>query len=62
MDSRTVIRTLESAGWRLIRTRGSHHQFKHPDRAELVTVPHPKRDIPRGTLRSIERQAGIKLG
>jgi predicted RNA binding protein YcfA (HicA-like mRNA interferase family) len=27
----------------------------------LVTVPHPKRDLPRGTLSSIEKQAGIKV-
>jgi predicted RNA binding protein YcfA (HicA-like mRNA interferase family) len=26
-----------------------------------VTVPHPDRDIPVGTLRSIERQARLKL-
>lgn len=61
MDSRAVIRALESAGWELVRTRGSHHQFRHPERPDLVTVPHPKRDLPKGTLRSIERQAGLKL-
>jgi hypothetical protein len=26
-----------------------------------VTVPHPTRDIPVGTLRSIEKQSGLKL-
>jgi len=26
-----------------------------------VTVPHPKKDIPVGTLRSVEKQAGIVL-
>jgi len=26
-----------------------------------VTVPHPERDIPMGTLKSIERQSGLKL-
>lgn len=40
--------------------KGSHHHFKHPTRGS-VTVPHPKKDIPIGTLVSIERQAGIKL-
>lgn len=29
--------------------------------AGRVTVPHPKRDLPIGTLRSIEKQSGIKL-
>jgi predicted RNA binding protein YcfA (HicA-like mRNA interferase family) len=36
-------------------------QFKHPAKAGRVTVPHPKRDIPVGTLKSIEKQSGLKL-
>jgi predicted RNA binding protein YcfA (HicA-like mRNA interferase family) len=35
--------------------------FKHPQRLGRVTVPHPQSDIPTGTLRSIEKQAGLKL-
>lgn len=58
MDSREVIRRLERDGWRLVRTKGSHRQYKHPDRPGLVTVPHPKRDLPGGTLRAMFRQAG----
>jgi predicted RNA binding protein YcfA (HicA-like mRNA interferase family) len=49
---------LEEDGWLLVRTRGSHRQYKHPDKPGLVTVPHPKRDLPRGTVRSIFKQAG----
>ena len=58
MDSRAVIRRLEADGWTLARTKGSHHQYRHPTRPGLVTVPHPKRDLPIGTLRSIAKQAG----
>ena len=58
MDSREVIRKLKADGWVLVRTKGSHHQFKHPDRPGLVTVPHPKRDFPAGTLKAIMKQAG----
>jgi predicted RNA binding protein YcfA (HicA-like mRNA interferase family) len=61
MKSRDVIRAIEAAGWRQVDQRGSHVQFKHPHRPGRVTVPHPKRDIPEGTLRSIEKQAGITL-
>lgn len=61
MDSREIIRASERDGWRVIASRGSHRQFKHPTKPGRVTVPHPKRDIPEGTLRSIERQAGIML-
>lgn len=58
MDSKAVIRRLEADGWVLVRVRGSHHQFKHPRRQGLVTVKHPDKDIPKGTLASIFRQAG----
>lgn len=61
MKSADVVRAIERAGWVLKRVRGSHHHYTHPAKPGIVTVPHPKRDIPIGTLRSIERQAGIKL-
>jgi predicted RNA binding protein YcfA (HicA-like mRNA interferase family) len=61
VDSRDVLRALKSAGWEEVVKKGSHVQLKHPTKPGRVTVPHPKRDLPLGTLRSIERQAGIKL-
>jgi predicted RNA binding protein YcfA (HicA-like mRNA interferase family) len=48
-------------GWFEVAQVGSHKQFKHPSKAGRVTVPHQKRDIPPGTLESIEKQAGIAL-
>jgi predicted RNA binding protein YcfA (HicA-like mRNA interferase family) len=36
-------------------------QLKHPTKPGRVTVPDPKRDVPIGTLRSIEKQSGLKL-
>jgi predicted RNA binding protein YcfA (HicA-like mRNA interferase family) len=61
MRSRKVIAALERAGWEQIRQKGSHLQFKHPRRPGLVTVPHPNPDLPIGTIKSIEKQAGLKL-
>ncbi len=61
MDSRTILRLLRADGWFLVRNKGSHRHFKHADRPGLVTVPHPARDVPVGTLRSIERQSGTRL-
>ena len=61
MNSREVISGLEADGWKQVAQKGSHLQFKHPAKPGRVTVPHPKRDIPLGTLRSIKKQAGIKL-
>jgi predicted RNA binding protein YcfA (HicA-like mRNA interferase family) len=62
MDSRRVIIALKKDGWELKRTSGSHHHFVHSTKKGLVTVPHPKRDLPIGTLKSIEKQANIKFG
>jgi predicted RNA binding protein YcfA (HicA-like mRNA interferase family) len=61
MDSRSVIKKLEAAGWREVRVAGGHHYFRHPTRPGTVTVPHPKKDLPIGTVRSIENQAGVKF-
>jgi predicted RNA binding protein YcfA (HicA-like mRNA interferase family) len=61
MKSADVIALLRKDGWFEVARKGSHIQFKHPTKVGRVTVPHPKRDIPIGTLRSIEKQAGLKL-
>ena len=59
MTSAQVIALLESDGWFLVSTRGSHRQYKHPEKKGRVTVPHPKKDLPLGTLRQIYNQAGL---
>ena len=61
MDSRHVIARIKADGWFKVAQKGSHVQFRHKSKPGRVTVPHPKRDIPLGTLRSIELQAQIKL-
>jgi len=61
VTSADVIRALKANGWTLARSKGSHHHYKHASKPGLVTVPHPRKDIPTGTLKSIERQSGVKL-
>jgi predicted RNA binding protein YcfA (HicA-like mRNA interferase family) len=61
MNSRLIIKALENDGWEVVAQKGSHIQFKHPIKKGRVTVPHPRVDTPIGTLRSIERQAKLKL-
>ncbi|HET6921817.1 MAG TPA: type II toxin-antitoxin system HicA family toxin [Anaeromyxobacteraceae bacterium] len=56
-----MIRALLAEGWFLARIKGSHRHFQHPARPGTVTVPHPRREIPAGTLRAIERQSGVDL-
>ncbi|MGA3019902.1 MAG: type II toxin-antitoxin system HicA family toxin [Bryobacteraceae bacterium] len=61
MKVRDLIRRLESAGWRLKKTRGSHHQFRRPTKGMVVTIPgQPGKDVPVGTLRAILRSAGLE--
>ena len=59
MTSHEIIARLEADGWYHVATRGSHKQYKHPEKTGRVTVPHPKKDLPIGTVKSIVRQAGL---
>lgn len=61
VSSREVIRRLGADGWYEVARRGSHVQLKHLTKPGRVTVPHPRRDLAVGTLRSIEKQAGVRL-
>jgi len=60
MKSADLIRELKAAGWTLDRVRGSHHVFRHPDRPGHVTVPHPKKDLGKGLVAAIRKQAGLE--
>ena len=61
MKVRDLIRLIESSGWRLKTTKGSHRQFRHPTKGLVVTVPeHLGKDIPVGTLKAIIRSAGLE--
>ena len=51
----------QADGWVLDRVRGSHHQFKHPVKKGTVTIKAPCGDIPPTTLKSIEKQSGLKF-
>jgi predicted RNA binding protein YcfA (HicA-like mRNA interferase family) len=56
-----IIRLIERAGWRQVAQRGSHRQFKHPDKPGRVTVAgNASDDLAPGTLNSILKQAGLK--
>jgi predicted RNA binding protein YcfA (HicA-like mRNA interferase family) len=61
MKVRDVLKLIEKDGWYLVRTRGSHRQFKHDEKPGLVTVPgKPGDDLAPGTYNSILKQAGLK--
>jgi predicted RNA binding protein YcfA (HicA-like mRNA interferase family) len=60
MKSTDLIRLLTKAGWVLDRITGSHHIFKHPTNPLHITVPHPKKDLGKGLVGKILKQAGLK--
>ncbi len=62
MKVREVLRALGQDGWYTVRFSGSHRQLRHPTKSGKVTVAgKPSDDMPPGTLRSVEHQAGINL-
>ena len=61
MKVRDLIALIEGDGWRLVRSKGSHRQYRHPTKPGTVTVAgNPSVDIPPGTLNNVLKQAGLK--
>lgn len=60
MNSAQIIRQLTDAGWEHVSTRGSHRKYRHPASGKSVVVPHPKKDLPQGTVKAILKQAELK--
>jgi len=59
LTSKQVIKVLKQHGFQLDHTTGSHYIFYHPKTKQRVTVPYHARDLPKGTLRAILKQAGL---
>jgi predicted RNA binding protein YcfA (HicA-like mRNA interferase family) len=57
MKSDDLLRELKKAGWTEVRVAGSHHIFKHPTIPGHLTVPHPKKDLGKGLVHKIRKQA-----
>ena len=56
LSGKDLIKTLERAGFAVVRVNGSHHRMKHED-GRVTTVPvHKSKDLPKGLLRKIIRE------
>jgi predicted RNA binding protein YcfA (HicA-like mRNA interferase family) len=55
-DSKKIVKRLIAEGFELVSIKGSHHKFRKDGRT--VIIPHPKKDLPLGTARSIAKMAG----
>lgn len=58
-SSMEVIKILQADGWYFYKANGSHFHYKHTTKSGKVTVPHPRKDMPIKTIKSIFQQAGI---
>ena len=58
LSSVEVIRVLEQHGFLFASQRGSHCKYKGAA-GRIAIVPHPKKELPIGTTRSIIRQSGL---
>ncbi|MGU9829704.1 type II toxin-antitoxin system HicA family toxin [Pseudomonas sp. LF242] len=54
-----MIKELQDAGGVLDRVTGSHPIFTHRSNPYTILVPHPKKDVPLGTVKSIRKRAGL---
>jgi predicted RNA binding protein YcfA (HicA-like mRNA interferase family) len=61
MKVKAAISLIEDDGWYLVRTCGSHRQYKHPTKSGLVTIAGKlSDDLASGTANSILKQAQLK--
>jgi predicted RNA binding protein YcfA (HicA-like mRNA interferase family) len=56
-----VVRSLERAGFKVARVRGSHHIMRHPDGRGTTVPVHQGRDVAKGTLRGILSDVGMTI-
>jgi predicted RNA binding protein YcfA (HicA-like mRNA interferase family) len=58
---REIIKLIEADGWYLVTTKGSHRQYKHPEKPGRITIAgHLSDDLAPGTMNSIFKQAQFK--
>ncbi len=61
MKVRDIIKLIEADGWKLVKTKGSHRQYKNPEKPGRVTIAgRPNDDLAPGTLSSIYKQAALE--
>jgi predicted RNA binding protein YcfA (HicA-like mRNA interferase family) len=61
MKVKAAVSLIEDDGWYLVRTRGSHRQYKHSIKSGLVTIAGKlSDDLASGTANSILKQAQLK--
>lgn len=60
MKPKELIKILELNGWYEKNQEGSHKHFIHKDTKKKVQIPMHNKDLKKGTLNAILKQAGLK--
>lgn len=58
LGSGEILRVLEHHGFAFVSQKGSHVKYRNAAGRSAI-VPHPKKELPIGTTRSIIRQSGL---
>ncbi|MBU4350493.1 type II toxin-antitoxin system HicA family toxin [bacterium] len=57
IKGKEFVRFLQSLGFKIVRTKGSHVRLRTEDQKRVTTIPiHKNKDIPKGLLRTIIRE------
>lgn len=59
MRFREIEKIILADGWKFVRAKGSHHQYAHPTKPGIVTIPKHPGDLEFRTIKSILKQAGL---
>ena len=59
ITSKSLIKTLKRVGFQLDHSTGSHLIFYNSETKKRAVIPFHKKDLPKGTLLSILKEAGI---
>ena len=60
MRAKELEKILFEDGWYVKSQKGSHRQYKHPNKPGKVTIPFHNGDVDKRTADSILKQAGLK--
>lgn len=60
LKAKELVKILQKAGFKLDHTTGSHYIFYHPTTSRRVVVPYHAKDLPKGTVQTILKSAGIE--
>lgn len=58
VTSADLIKELEAHGFARVSVRGSHHKYRNKAGVTVI-VPHPRKDLGKGLIAAIRKQAGL---